>query len=37
MIITTDMCHMSTTNLKPCSTNNTYKFITVLFKEILQI
>ena len=28
---------MSTTNLKPCRTNNTYKFITVLFKEILQI
>ena len=28
---------MSTTNLKPCRTNNTsdtYKFITVLFKEI---
>ena len=22
------MCHMSTTNLKPCSTNNTYKCIT---------
>jgi hypothetical protein len=27
---------MSTTNLKPCRTNNTYKFITVLFKEILS-
>ena len=27
---------MSTTNLKPCRTKNTYKFITVLFKEILS-
>ena len=27
---------MSTTNLKPCRANNTYKFITVLFKEILS-
>ena len=27
---------MSTTNLKPCRINNTYQFITVLFKEILS-